>query len=262
MEELFSLERIADAERLAFCGLVDRLCRRGVWVIATLRSDFYHRFAEVPVLTRLKAGRGQLDLQPPTASEIDAIIRQPAIAAGLLFEFSPRTQDRLEALLCDAAAKNPESLPLLEFTLDELYKRRSDRNALTLKAYRELGGLEGALATRRRKCSDSSRPRSSGELPRVFRQLVTVGEGEGAAVTRKPAPSGGAGAEPRAARLVEAFVQARLIVTKQGTAGTPTAEISHEALLTRLGAASPVGGLRPRAAPGPRPRGFRRSALA
>lgn len=48
----------------------------------------------------------------------------------------------------DEAAKNPEALPLLEFTLDELYKQRSDNSLITWAAYDKLGGLKGAIAKR------------------------------------------------------------------------------------------------------------------
>ena len=42
---------------------------------------------------------------------------------------------------------DPASLPLLQYTLTELYERR-DGSRLTLDAYRELGGLAGSVAGR------------------------------------------------------------------------------------------------------------------
>src|SRR5262249_24529970 len=50
-----------------------------------------------------------------------------------------------DRLLADA--KNADSLPLLQFTLQQLYERRvetDNRTQLTHKAYDALGGLEGA----------------------------------------------------------------------------------------------------------------------
>ena len=73
-------------------------------VIATLRSDFYHRCAEIPAPVDLKAGSGQYDVQPPEAAEIAQLVRRPTLAAGLQFEPEDlQTGQRLDDLLRDAA---------------------------------------------------------------------------------------------------------------------------------------------------------------
>jgi hypothetical protein len=143
MEELFMLERVTAAERARFVEALDVLARSGwVWVIATMRSDFYPRCAELEKLVVMKEGAGQYDLLPPTPAEIGQIIRQPALAAGLHFEEDSATKERLDEVLRDAAAKNPGSLAPLEFTLEELYKKRTEKGLLTYEAYRELAGVE------------------------------------------------------------------------------------------------------------------------
>ena len=88
----------------------------------------------------------------------------------------------LDEMLATACAREPGSLPLLSFTLDELYHRRED-TTLTLKAYREMGGLDGALGRRAEEafvqysdaacCGDQALAAQG--LANVFRQLVTVG---------------------------------------------------------------------------------------
>jgi len=139
MEEMFSLESITHQERIKFVEALDALSRSGrVWVIATLRSDFYPRTAELEGLVSLKEGTGQYDLLAPTPAEIGQMIRQPAQAAGLYFEEDTSTNERLDDVLRDAAAKNPGSLPLLEFTLEELYKQRTDNGMLTYQAYKKI----------------------------------------------------------------------------------------------------------------------------
>src|SRR5207253_1806692 len=109
---------------------------------------FYPLCARLPELVELKRGDGQYDLAPPTPAEIGQIVRRPAEAAGLRFEAHHETGAPLDDLLRDAATSDPASLPLLEFTLDELYKLRTDSGVLTHAAYEKLGGVEGALATR------------------------------------------------------------------------------------------------------------------
>jgi hypothetical protein len=53
------------------------------------------------------------------------MIRKPAEAAGLTFEVHPQTRLGLDAVLGEDAAAAPGALPLLSFTLDELYKKNA-----------------------------------------------------------------------------------------------------------------------------------------
>jgi len=245
LEELFTAGDLSPDHRTAFFRAIAALAQSGqTWVIATLRSDFYHRCAEIPALVDLKAGSGQYDVQPPDASEIAQLVRRPTLAAGLQFEPEDlQTGQRLDDLLRDAAAANRDSLPLLEFTLDELYRLRSG-NTLTLQAYRDLGGMEGALARRADEVFAGLPVEAKAALPQVFRQLVTIGGDDEETPTRKQAPldtpetrEGGpleANSKKSPARqLVDAFVAARLLTAKKTDHGTPVVEVTHEALLRR-----------------------------
>ena len=69
-------------DRQAFIAVLSALARGGkVWVVATLRGDFYHRCFELPELVALQEGSGQYALPLPTSAEIGQMIRQPARAA-------------------------------------------------------------------------------------------------------------------------------------------------------------------------------------
>ena len=151
LEELFTVSTIATEVRRAFVDLLGRLARSGhVWVIATLRADFWPLAAEMPQLVALAEGDGRLDLAPPSLAEQAEIIRKPAAAAGLRFEVHPRAGVGLDAVLAEHAAAAPGVLPLLSFTLDELYRdaRRRGEDLLTYASYDALGGLHGAIAKR------------------------------------------------------------------------------------------------------------------
>src|SRR5271165_6156770 len=113
-----------------------------VWGIATLRSDFFHRLVDLPQANALAAGRGQYLLAPPSAAEIEQIITRPAEVAGLSFEASEQTGISLAAVIREAAARDPASLPLLSFVLDELYRRDVEErggSVLTYRTYAALG---------------------------------------------------------------------------------------------------------------------------
>ena len=126
----------------------------------------------------MKSGKGQVQLLPPTESELRQIVRLPAIAAGLQFEVDP-DGTRLDDVLVDAAGRNPGSLPLLEFALEEgLEERRRDDCWLTHDAFREVKGIEGALETAAEDVFKKLPAEVGAQFEPVFRGLVTTDLGE------------------------------------------------------------------------------------
>ena len=231
LEEMFSDEHVSAAEREAFVRTLAILAACGrVCVLATVRSDVYPRLAELPALIELKEGDGQFDLLPPTPREIGQIIRAPAAAAGLRFETREHSAERLDEVIRDAAARNPGALPLLEFLLEELYKRRSSEDVLTFRAYEELGGVEGALAQRAEQVVASANPAAQATLPTVFRELVALGADDESKVLRRAAPRNAFTSVP-VNDMVNALLAARLLVSSVDAQGEPVVSLAHEALL-------------------------------
>lgn len=232
MEELFSLENITKADRTIFIEALDSLSRSGrVWVIATLRSDFYPRTTELEGLVTLKEGSGQYDLLSPSTAEIGQMIRQPAQVAGLYFEEDSSTNERMDDVLRDAAAKNPSALPLLEFTLEELYKQRTDTGMLTYEAYKNLGGVEGALAQRAEEVFSKLEPKVQQAMDIELHSLISIGVDDKERISRKYASLEIVTATPETKAFVEAFVEARLFTTDLAADGKAIVNIAHEALL-------------------------------
>jgi tetratricopeptide (TPR) repeat protein len=232
LEEIFTTAGVTAEERAGFLAVIDSLARSGrVWVLATLRSDFYPRCAELPVLAALKEGTGQYDLLPPSRGEIGQMIRLPAQVAGLAFEEHERTGTRLDDILRDAASRNPEVLPLLQFTLEELYKQRNEEGVLTISAYEELGGVEGALAQRAERVFGSVSPEVREALPAVLGALISVGSDQEDRPTRRRASLESFAEGSAARKLVDAFVRARLFVTDRDDEGRAIVTVAHEALL-------------------------------
>ncbi len=231
MEEMYTQEEILRKHRIAFVDVLDALARSGrVWVICTLRSDFYPRLANLPKLVALKEGNGQYDLMPPTASEIGQMIRLPTRAAGLRFEEDAASSERLDDRLRDAAAEHPEVLPLLQFTLEELYQRRTEDGMLTLAAYRDLGGVEGSLAQRAETVFKDLPDDVEAELPKVLNALVSVEHDGHETIGRKRAPWTDA-TSGKSRELIETFVKNRLFVTELADDGSAVVTVAHEALL-------------------------------
>lgn len=235
LEELFTDSGIAAADREWFVDLLIKLAGSGfVWVIATMRSDFFAQLAAFPRLRDQCAGDGLYHLLPPRSEEIDQMIRLPAAAAGLSFEVDARTGIGLDQELRSAAASNPYSLPLLEFTLDELYRRdvlARGGTLLRLGTYRdELMKLDGAIAARAEAvCAALPTPVRDGALPEILRALVAIGEDDRPTARFVPMTELATTRERKTA--LDALIGARLLVVHVQQQSAMVG-VAHEALIT------------------------------
>ncbi len=231
LEVYFTSTAFTEASRAALDALLAGLAQSGlVWIIATLRSDFYHRMVEFPQLNALAAAHGQYHLGAPSAAEIEQIIRGPADVAGLGFEID-ESGIGLDAVIREAAARDPASLPLLSFVLDELYRRDVEAgggNILTFQSYHELGGLEGAIARHADELVEGLSPELLSRLPTLLLSLVDVDELKSTATARVVRRS--TLTDPAQRDLADRIVAARLAVADD-TGGGETLRLAHEALL-------------------------------
>ncbi|WP_115557107.1 winged helix-turn-helix domain-containing protein [Xanthomonas campestris] len=237
-EALVATPGITAQDRAACTALLQALCSSThVAVLMVTRSDFYPRLIEaVPELVELKRGDGHVDLLPPRDGEIGQIIRVPAAMAGLRFEEDHDSASRLDDVLRDATARQPDALPLLQHLLQALHERRSDDGLLTFAAYRALGGLEGALAHHAEQTFRALPAPAQAALGDVLTQ-VSVIHPDSAAVTARRAVWSALPDASGARALVDAFVQARLFVSEL-VAGEPGFAVAHEALLRQWPRAS------------------------
>jgi WD40 repeat protein len=231
MEEIFTVEGITEQDRKEFISVLSMLARSGqVWVISTMRSDFYSRCTELPELIAMKEGRGHYDLMPPTAAEIGQMIRQPARASGIKFEKKAETGESLDEIILQTASSNTEILPLLEFTLDELYKKRKG-NILTFEAYEKMGGLEGAIASKAEEVLEKLPQEIKNSLPLVFRQLITIQTKNENIITSRMVEINRENWGEKERQLIKDFVEARLLVADNMSDGKAIVTIAHEALI-------------------------------
>ncbi len=230
LEELFA-PGIGDDVRHPFLAALTALADSGgVWVVATLRSDFFDRLERCPELAALAPAEARYLLPPPDESEIGQMIRLPAQEAGLRFEADARQGLSLDEVLRGAAGRDPTVLPLLSFLLAQLWAARTSEGVLTFAAYERLGGLEGGIAERAEAEVAALPAAAQAALPALLRSLVTVADDLMA--TARPAPMRTEAADPGRTAAIERLVAARLLVTGAG-AGGPVLRLAHEALITR-----------------------------
>jgi tetratricopeptide (TPR) repeat protein len=236
LEELFSQKDLTPEDREGFVQAMRALACSGlVWVIATMRSDFFDQLESLPALMELAPAEARYLLAPPDEAEIAHIVRDPAREAGVRFEFDNGRGVHLDDDIIRAAAKDRSSLPLLSFLLDQLWIRRTSHNVLTFDAHRSLNGLEGALGLRATEVFDAQPADVRAAFPPVLRTLVTVGEGPRATATARTAPLSRFPAGSAARRLIDEFLapNARLLVADRADGFTePHIRVAHEALLS------------------------------
>ena len=256
LEELLTLSEPEEARVVAAALAALAVRTPSVRVLATGRSDFLSRLAMLPGLGDEMAC-GLYFLRPLTGDRIREVIVRPAATKGVVFE-----SEALVDTLVEQTEHAPGGLPLLQFTLAELWDAR-DVGARTIraKALDTLGGVGGALTRHADRLLAGLRPSERDAARRILLRLVTA-EGtrtrrseaelltEGAAararaspqaepsgsLTREhaasePGPSGPmarAHAAERAA--LEALVRGRIVVANDAQGGAY--EIAHEALLT------------------------------
>ena len=203
--------------------------RGRVRIILTLRADFYDRPLVYPRLAELMRSHAEV-IVPLNAAELERAIVGPAEKVGLTFETG------LVATMLKDVGEQPGTLPLLEYALAELYERRQDR-LLTQAAYRELGGISGALARRADDLYEALDETEQDTARQMFLRLITLGEGVEDTRRRVLQTELASLMSPGASEdLIEVFSQYRLLTLDRDplTRG-PTVEIAHEALIREWG---------------------------
>ena len=241
LEELFTVDRTSPSDRVRFIELLAGLVSSGrVWVIATMRRDFWHRAEETPELVRRSNGDRRLELLPATPSQLTQMIRRPAEAAGISFELHPTTGIPLNEVIAEEVAREPGALPLLSYLLHQLYRADvldDHGSVLTYASYERLGKLEGAIATQAEAVLERCLPEDRAALASVLFSLVDMGTAEGsierAVARRVPLAAFPPGTPQR--RLVDALLDpgARLLVSDTEKGGNPTVRVAHEALISQ-----------------------------
>ena len=189
--------------------------------LGTLRSDSLGEFQ-----SHLIAGHIPYEPSPLESMKVEnfrAVIEGPAKVAGI----------ELETGLAEVMSKDTktsDALPLLAFTLEQLWSKPGRNGALTITEYQGLGGLQGSLDRMAEKVLPSNPLTKEHEkiLRGGFLSLVRISED--GLFLRKPVrweelPSA-------TQNLLQRYINARLLVSRsEGEGGKGRViEVAHEAL--------------------------------
>ena len=230
-EELFT-QTVDENERKRFIDLLITAITEAqgpTMAILTFRADFYDRPLSYPELGQLIESH-HMAVFPMEMSDLREVIEKPAQLPDVRLTFEG---DLVGDLLFEVQGQ-VGALPLLQFTLDQLFQRRKGRQ-LTTQAYREIGGVKGALANHAEATYASLPSEEHRRLARaLFLRLVDPGTTEQDMTRRRAAFSELELPDPQETatlrEVVRVFTTARLLVTNT-VAGVSTVEVSHEALM-------------------------------
>ncbi|MBH0074286.1 winged helix-turn-helix domain-containing protein [Pseudoalteromonas sp. SWYJ118] len=229
LEVLLSSPLFSSETRSHFLSVIERLATsKTVILFSACRNDFYPLVVEQPSLMAGKAHGAHYDLTPPNRHELQQIIRLPALTANLTFSLDPQTQTPLDEILCADTANNPDALPMLQYTLQELYLQRSDDNELLHSVYTKLGGIEGAIGKKAEDIFIDLSNDQQQQLNSVLSQLVTLNP-DGKTITSRAA-RWQALTNTSQKELVQAMIDSRLFVSHLQNQEA-CFSLAHEALL-------------------------------
>ena len=199
-------------------------------VVLTMRSDFLGHCAPFPRLNDLLTAHLE-QVGPMQEHELREAIEQPAFKVGGELEAG-----LAERLLADATGQ-AGALPLLQFTLDELWTKRRGRK-LTRADYDAMGGISGALEHRANAIYTSLSDEDKETCRRIFLRLVQPGEGVEDTKRRVPLadliPRNDRIRADRINRVIARLTdrETRLVMAEgESSNASGSIEIAHEALI-------------------------------
>ncbi len=223
-EEVFTLvedeaERALLLESIASAVMDERSRLR---VIVTLRADFTDKPLRYVDFGEMMNHRFEFVL-PLTADEVEQAVAGPAQRVRLKLEKG------LVSTIIREAGNQPGTLPLLQYALSELFEKR-EGHMLTNQAYREIGGVLGALGRSAESIFMNLNETEQSAARQLFLRLVTPGEGT--EDTRRRVLRSELESLDMVSTVIDHFGKARLLTFDHDpiTRGA-TVEVAHEALI-------------------------------
>lgn len=231
LDELFTVD-VKPAERKEFLArLADAVAGSDFKLVCTLRSDFESSLWDAKLAPDY--GQARFVLGELTQDELREVIEGPAQQKVLTFD-PPELVDQL----INAVVTTPGALPLLSFTLNQLYLRYLQRGTsdriLTEVDYEALGRVEGSLRRRAEEIYLSLDDATRATMRALFLRLVSV---KGRVISGRPVPLteldfADDAENERVGRVLATLIgdDTRLLVRGADDAG-PFVEVAHTAVI-------------------------------
>lgn len=226
-EELFTLNSAQVQAR--YCELIRRLAfDANVRVVLSMRDDYLF-FCEAYDSLRLIFS-DLTPIAPLRGAALRRALVEPALKCGYRFEDGKM----LDFILTDVENERG-ALPLIAFAMARLWEKRDRKNGLiTRHAYKDIGGMSGALAQYAEKIFEQMTAEKQSMVREIFRNLVTA---QNTRVARDWDELLSAFPEKSCAEeVLRMLIDARLLTSFDANSSETTnrrrIEIVHESLLT------------------------------
>jgi WD40 repeat protein len=230
-EEIFTLSNGDDRTR--FIDLLTQAASHlRIAVVIAMRADFLDLCLKFSTGTLTHLIQKQTVLMPPLEStDLERVITQPAELQGYSLEAG------LLGKILQDTGQEQGILPLLQFSLLELWKKRNKRTRqLELVKYNQIGGIAGALERHAEAFYQNLENEEKKWLKRICLQLIRTGNGEKDTRQRQPLrrilEMGNDSEQIVIRRIVENFTDERLFITGAED-GEEWVDLVHEALMER-----------------------------
>lgn len=226
-EEVFTLAREEDRKALAENLIEVVEAPRGHRVLVAIRNEFVAHLVQLgPLQAQLQ--KGEVFVPPFDASELREVVEQPAARVGLKFD-----DGLVDALIYDVLG-DPATLPLLQFMLLKLWDRR-ERNRITWKVYREIGGCRVAFERMAEEMFSKLNSPEREILKAILLRIVRPGAAREivCSTVRRASLYDGAHSRAQVDRGINALLYARLVRISGDEAVNQRIGIIDEALVTK-----------------------------
>ena len=202
-----------------------KVARGQTLVIFTMRVDFYAKCAANADLAAAFSDH-HVPVGPMTDDELRRAIERPTQLVGCELELG------LVDLLMEDVRRQSGALPLLQHALLELWNKGEGRR-LTVKAYQQIGKLEGALQRRADATFEAFSEAEQELCRRTFLRLTQPGEGTEDTKRRASMQElvSLSGASSAAEDIVQKLANASLLTTEGDLSQNAFVEVAHEALI-------------------------------
>ena len=193
--------------------------------VLTLREDSFGAFFVRHASFGERLRHSAVALRGMDRGELEEVVRVPAALRGV------RIADPLVEELVSAVLDRPGALPLLEFSLDQMWRTLlPGQHVLSFDAYEAIGRLDGALAAHADKVLDGLTDPEQGVARNLFVNHLTSPERpEIRQVLRR------SDCTPGDWQVIVRLAGERLVTISRDDDGNQTAEVVHEALLRAWG---------------------------
>ncbi|BBD60727.1 WD-40 repeat-containing protein [Nostoc sp. HK-01] len=231
-EELFTLCEDKTARQKFITELLNRAEKQQV--VITIRADFLAEYAAYPDLKKRIESQNEIVL-PMEAAELITAMKMQADRAGLRFEAG------LSNSIFNDVKEEPGAMPLLQYALQELWKRRHGR-WLCDEEYQAIGRVQQAIAQTADAVYNKLSPQEQQQVKNIFLRLTrldaTTAQVENRRDTRRREELKDLVSKNGDLAVTKKLVQylagegARLVVTSYHQAtGKQEVEVAHEALI-------------------------------